>query len=123
MTKPYKIICRFLFELVGMISLDRNDRKVVNLLFVSPILFCLNILETEKILQLWNKKILDGRGTSFQSNRLIKCFKNLTKVNVSRVLRKFDKRQSHFIKENLFRCPNTDVSHSEYYNLSQCENV
>ena len=39
MTEPYKIIRRFLFELVGMTSLDRNVREVINLLFVLPILF------------------------------------------------------------------------------------
>ena len=35
---------------------DRNDREVLNWLFVSPILFCLNVLETEGILQFWDKK-------------------------------------------------------------------
>ena len=30
----YATIRRFLLELVGMISLDRNDREVTNLLFV-----------------------------------------------------------------------------------------
>ena len=44
----FTIIRRFLFELVGMMSLDRN-REVINLLFVLPILFYLNILKTEKI--------------------------------------------------------------------------
>ena len=48
------IIRRFLFELVG-ISLDRNYREAINLLFVLPGL-CLNILKTEKILQFWDKK-------------------------------------------------------------------
>ena len=39
-----------------MISLDRNDRKVTNLLFVLPIfLFYSNILETEEILQFSDK--------------------------------------------------------------------
>ena len=50
------MIRRFHFELVGMISLDRNDREIINLLSVSPILFHLNILKIEKILQFWNKK-------------------------------------------------------------------
>ena len=63
MTKPYTIIRRFLFELVG-ISLDRNYREVINLSFVLPVL-CLNILKTEEISQFWDKKILDVRGTSF----------------------------------------------------------
>ena len=57
--RPYTIIRRFLFELVGMISLDRNDWEVINLSFV---LFYSNVLKTEKILQFWNKKILDVRG-------------------------------------------------------------
>ena len=41
-----------------MTSLDRNDRAVINLLFVLPILFYLNILETERLLQFSNKIIL-----------------------------------------------------------------
>ena len=53
MTEPYTIIRRFLFELVGTISLDRNYWEVINLLFVLPGLY-LNILETEKILQFWD---------------------------------------------------------------------
>ena len=48
MTEPNIIIRRFLSELVGMISLDRNYREVLNLSFVLPITFYLNIL---KILQ------------------------------------------------------------------------
>ena len=44
-----------------MISLDGNYREVINLLFVLPILFHLNILETEKILQSLEQKILDVR--------------------------------------------------------------
>ena len=57
MTKLYTIIRRFLFELVGMILLDRNYYylKVINLLFVLPGLYS-NILKTEKILQFWGKK-------------------------------------------------------------------
>ena len=54
MTRPYTIIRRFLFELVG-ISLDRNYREVINLSFILPGLY-LNVLETEKILQFWNKR-------------------------------------------------------------------
>ena len=46
----YNKIRRFLFKIVGTISLDRNDREVTNLLFVLPGLY-LNILKTEKILQ------------------------------------------------------------------------
>ena len=56
MTRPYTINRRFLPELVGMISLDRNYWQVINLLFVFPILFYSNILKTEKILQFRNKK-------------------------------------------------------------------
>ena len=57
MTEPYTIIRRFLFELVGITSLDKNYLlPVVNLLFALPILFYLNIVKTEKILQFWNKK-------------------------------------------------------------------
>ena len=37
------------------ISMDRNYREVINLLFASPILFYLNILKTGKILQHWDK--------------------------------------------------------------------
>ena len=50
MTEPYEIICRFLFlpELVDTISLDRNYREVVNLLFALPGLY-LNIVILEKI--------------------------------------------------------------------------
>ena len=32
--KSYAIIRRFLFQFVGMISLDKNYREVINLLFV-----------------------------------------------------------------------------------------
>ena len=38
------------FELVGTMSLDKNDRTVTNLLFASPGLYS-NILTTEKMLQ------------------------------------------------------------------------
>ena len=57
MTKPYilQIIRRFLFDLVGMISLDRNYEEVLNLLFVLPGLY-FNILKTEGILQFWDKR-------------------------------------------------------------------
>ena len=51
----YTINRRFLFEFVGTISLDRNYREVINLLFVLPGLY-LNILKTEKILQFWDKR-------------------------------------------------------------------
>ena len=54
MTKPYRIIRRFLSELVG-ISPDRNYCEVINLLFVLSALY-LNILKTVKILQFWDKK-------------------------------------------------------------------
>ena len=50
------------FELIGTMSLDKNDRTVTNLLFASPGLYS-NLLKTEEILQLWDKKILDVRGT------------------------------------------------------------
>ena len=60
MTKPCTIIRRFLFELVGMISLDRYYWEVMNL-FVLPGLY-FNILKTERMLQ---QKILDVRCTSF----------------------------------------------------------
>ena len=54
MTKPYTVTRRFLFELVSVISLDRNYWKAINLLFVSPILFHLNVL---KMLQFWNERL------------------------------------------------------------------
>ena len=67
------MICRFLFQfVVGMISLDRNYREVINLLFVLPRL-PLNVFKTEKMLQVGTKKkkkTLDVRGTSFQRKRL-----------------------------------------------------
>ena len=50
MTEPYTII-RLLFELVGTTSLDRNYRGVINLSFVLPILFHLDILKTENAFQ------------------------------------------------------------------------
>ena len=63
MTKPYTIIRRFLLKFVGMISLDRNDQEVINLLFVLPFGLYLNILKTEKILQkiLQRKRLLISR--------------------------------------------------------------
>ena len=55
-TEPYTIIRRFLFELAGMISLDRNYREVIlNLLFVLPRLY-LNILKIEKIIAILGQK-------------------------------------------------------------------
>ena len=39
-----------------MMSPDRNDREVMNFLFVLSILFYSNTLETEKTLQFGNKK-------------------------------------------------------------------
>ena len=56
MTKPYTIIRHFLFQLVGMISLNRNYEEVINLLFALSFGLYLNILKTEKILQFWDKK-------------------------------------------------------------------
>ena len=56
MTKRYKIIPRFLVQLVGMISLYRNYQEVINLLFVLPFGLYLNIFRTEEILQFWGKK-------------------------------------------------------------------
>ena len=44
-----------------MISPDRNYRDVINLLFIWPVLFYSNILESEKIL---GQKILDVPGKS-----------------------------------------------------------
>ena len=38
------------------ISLDRNYREVINLLFALPILFYVNILKTEKMLQFRNRR-------------------------------------------------------------------
>ena len=38
------------------LELDRNYWEVINLLFVLAILFYLNVLETERILQFWNEK-------------------------------------------------------------------
>ena len=64
---PYTIIRRFLFELVGVISLDRHYWEVINLLFVLPILFYLSTLKNITILE---RKILDVRGTSFHRKRL-----------------------------------------------------
>ena len=68
MTKPYTINRRFLSQLVGTISLGRNYREVIILLFVLPILFYLNILDTENITIL-GKKILEMRGTRHYSAR------------------------------------------------------
>ena len=42
------------FELVGTMSLDKNNRTVTNLLFASPGLYS-NIRKTEKMLQFWDK--------------------------------------------------------------------
>ena len=59
-----------------MISIEIIYQEVINLLFGLPFLYLnicllyLNILKTEKILQFWDKKILDMRGTSFQRKRL-----------------------------------------------------
>ena len=44
---------RFLFELVGMTSLDRNYWEIINEFVIS---FAWVILKTEKILQFWDKK-------------------------------------------------------------------
>ena len=52
----YVIIRRYISQLVGMKPLDRNYWVVINLLLVLPILFYLNILKTEEILQFWNKR-------------------------------------------------------------------
>ena len=52
----------FSFELVDIISLDRNYWEVINLLFVLPGLENITILE---------ERVLDVRGTSFQRKRLI----------------------------------------------------
>ena len=54
--KPYTTNRRFHFEHVGTVSLDRNYWNVINLLFVLPTLFYLNILKTEEIWQFWGQK-------------------------------------------------------------------
>ena len=52
-------------------SLDRNYWQVRNLLFVSSMLFYLNILETEKILQiLQQEEIVDVSGRSFSAKEV-----------------------------------------------------
>ena len=56
-----------------------------------PILFYLNILETEEMLQFWYKKILDVRGTSFQRKRLTR-------------LTARSKHQTSSLLRLLFRC-------------------
>ena len=64
MTKlEYTTTRRFLFELVGTISLDRNYREVINLLFVLAELY-LNILKTEKYYCSFGTK--NSRRASFQ---------------------------------------------------------
>ena len=66
--EPYTIIRRLLFlsNSSSVISLDRNCREVINLLFVLPVLFYLNILETEENrkgenITILGQKILDVR--------------------------------------------------------------
>ena len=84
------IIRRFLFQLVGMIPLDRNY-QVIDLLFVLLGSFglYLNIFKTEKILQFWDKKILDVRGTSFQRKWLTR----VTPIHaLQKILRHFLRR-------------------------------
>ena len=53
--RPYTIIRHFPSELVGMTSLDRNCWKLVNLLFVSPVLYW-NTLKTEKSIAILGRK-------------------------------------------------------------------
>ena len=55
----------FSFKLVGIISLGTNYWEVINSLFVLPGLY-LNILETETILQFWDKEELVKRLISCQ---------------------------------------------------------
>ena len=55
MTEPCTVTRRFLFQLVGMMSLSRNYCEVINLLFGLPGLY-LSILKTEEILQFWDRK-------------------------------------------------------------------
>ena len=56
---------------ISYCRLDRNYWEVINLLFVFvTVLFYLNILKTVKMLQFWNKTILDVRRASFQRKRL-----------------------------------------------------
>ena len=52
-----------------MISLDRNYQGVINLLFVLPRLY-LNILKTEKILQLGTKNF-DVRGKRLKQSNIV----------------------------------------------------
>ena len=52
-----------------MISIEIIYQEVINLSFGLPFRLYLNILETKKILQFWDKRILDVRGTSFQRVR------------------------------------------------------
>ena len=68
MTKPYTIIRRFLFELVGMISLDRNYYQVViNLSFALPHFCYIEIyLKLRKYCNFGAKMF----STSFQRERL-----------------------------------------------------
>ena len=63
-TNEYTIIRRFHFELIDMISLDRNYWELWNLLFVLFTLFYLNILKAEEMLQFWDKRC--STYTSFQ---------------------------------------------------------
>ena len=55
------MIRRFLSELAGVISLDRNDRELINLLLSLPILFYLNIVKTEETLQ-FSARYTSARG-------------------------------------------------------------
>ena len=52
-------IRRFLFKVVGMITLDRNYWDVTNLLFVSPILFVLKYTWDWENIAISERKILD----------------------------------------------------------------
>ena len=65
--KPYTTIRRFLFELVDMISPNRNYWELRNLLY-------LNILETGEILQFLNKEILEVARHSSARDSLYKRY-------------------------------------------------
>ena len=81
----------FSFELVVMISLDRNDREVINLLFALPGL-CSNTRETEKILQLWDKKFVARQRKWFNSQLVVLTRNEQTNVSLEETKKKKEKR-------------------------------
>ena len=76
--KPYTITRRFLFELVGMISLDRNDWKFITCF--ARIVVLKYILKTEKNVTILEQKILNVRGPSFQRKTLKALFTLYSKL-------------------------------------------